>query len=92
MFGYRNNFNSITEIARKTTEQVLQDAQTHVSSFGPAVALGRAHAILHALLKYFRGRGSSVSAQGIFVLRVNAVMNAKITLAASDSELSMTVG
>lgn len=77
--GYRNFRNHVFSIVQKSIKEVLRDAQKYAPSFDPAVDLGRAHAILSALLVYFRALGPSVSAQDRFELRVDANGDAWLT-------------
>ena len=77
--GYRNFGNHVVGIVRKPVQQFLREAQKYVPSFDPAVDMGRVHAILSALLVYFRNLRPSVSAQDRFVLRVDANGDAWIT-------------
>ena len=77
--GYRNYREQVYSIRQKSTWQVLQDTQKYVPGFDPAISLGRAHAILSALLEYFHSMGRSVSAQDAFELRVDAHGSAWIT-------------
>ena len=70
--GYRNFQNHVFGIVRKPIQKFLQDAQRYAPSFDPDVDMGRVHAILSAILVYFRDLGPSVSAQDRFVLRVDA--------------------
>jgi len=70
--GYRNYYNKVTSITRKSTREILREARKHVPGFDPAVSLGRAHAIFSALLECFRSLGQSVSAQDVFELHVDA--------------------
>jgi hypothetical protein len=70
--GHRNFRNHVFGIVRKSVKDVLRDAQKYSPSFNPAVDLGRAHAILSALLVHFRSLGPSVSAQDTFELCVDA--------------------
>ena len=77
--GYRNYREQVFSIRRKSTQQVLRDTQQYVPGFDPAVSLGRAHAILSALLEYFRSLGRSVSARDTFELHVDADGSAWVT-------------
>jgi hypothetical protein len=77
--GYRNYRNQVFSVRQKSTREVLREAQKHVPEFDPAVSLGRAHAILSALLEYFHSLGQSVSAQDAFELCVDADGSAWVT-------------
>ena len=77
--GYRNFRNHVFKIVRKPLQQFLREVQQTTPSFDPAVNMGRAHAILSSLSKYFGALGPSVSAQDRFVLRVDANGDAWIT-------------
>ena len=70
--GYRNFTNRVFRVDLKPVEEVLQDAQTHVPSFKPAVDMGRVHSILSTILAHFHSPGQSLSAQDKFELRVEA--------------------
>ena len=86
--GYRNFRNHVFNVRRKPIEEVLRDAQKYVPEFDPAVSLGRAHAILSALLEHFRSLGQSISAQDRFELRVDASGDAWVTSLTSSSNLA----
>lgn len=77
--GYRNFKNHVFKISRLPVNHVLLDAQRYSPSFKPAADFGRAHAILSALFAYFRDIGPSVSAQDMFVLRVDTNRDVWIT-------------
>jgi len=83
--GYRDYREKVFSIKQKSTQQVLRDAQRYVPGFDPDVSLGRAHAILSALLEYFRSMGRSVSAKDTFELRVDADGSAWVTSLAKSS-------
>ena len=70
--GYRNFTNRVFRVDLKPVEEVLQDAQTYVPSFNPAIDMGRVHSILSALLAHFHSPGQFVSTQDKFELRVEA--------------------
>lgn len=71
--GYRNYREQVFSIKRESTREILRDTQKCVPGFDPSLSLGRAHAILSALLEYFRSLGwSAVSAQDTFELHVDA--------------------
>jgi hypothetical protein len=67
--GYRNDQNQVVKIADKNLKDFLFFIRRCIPSFDPAVYLGRVHAIVSELLKYFRRPGLSVSAQDRFELR-----------------------
>lgn len=77
--GYRNYQNHVYTIRRKPIKEVLRDAQKYVPGFDPAVSLGRAHAILSALLEHFRSMGQFVSAKDRFELHVDKNGDAWVT-------------
>ena len=83
--GYRNYREQVYSIKQKSTRQVLRDTQKYVPGFNPAICLGRAHAILSALLEYFYSLGGSVSAQDVFNLRIDAEGNAWVTSLTNSS-------
>lgn len=86
--GYRNFKNHVFTIKRKPIEEVLLDARKCVPGFDPAVNLGRAHAILSALLEHFRSLGKSVSAQDRFELHIDANGDAWVTSPTNSSSLA----
>jgi len=86
--GYRNFKNHVFTVKRKPVEEVLRDAQKYVPDFDPAVSLGRAHAILSALLEHFRSLGQSISAEDRFELRVDANGDAWVTSLTNSSNLA----
>ena len=86
--GYRNFGNHVVGIVRKPVQQFLREAKKYAPSFDPAVDMGRVHAILSALLAYFRNLGQSVSAQDRFVLRVDANGDAWITSSLDSPNLA----
>ena len=77
--GYRNFRNHVFQIVRKPLQQFLREVQQTTPSFDPAVNMGRTHAILSSLSRYFKALGPSASAQDRFVLRVDANGDAWIT-------------
>jgi hypothetical protein len=77
--GERKSSDRVSAIKRMAIEEVLRDAQNQKPGFDPVVKLGRAHAILSALLKYFRSLGQSISAEDEFNIRVYAEGNARVT-------------
>lgn len=86
--GYRNFKNHVLTIRQKPITEVLLDAQRYVPGFDPAVNLGRVHAILSALLEYFRSLGQSVSAQDRFELRIDTDGDAWVTSLTNSSNLA----
>jgi hypothetical protein len=83
--GYRNFRNQVYRIVRKPVKEMLRDAQKSAPLFDPDVDMGRVHAILSALLVYFRAPGRFVSAQDRFELRVDADGDVWMTLVDSSS-------
>jgi len=86
--GYRNFRNHVYNINRKPIKEVLRDAQKYDPKFDPAINLGRAHAILSALMEYFRSLGRLVSAQDRFELHVDEDGSAWITSLTNSSNLA----
>jgi len=86
--GFRDFRNNVFNVKRKLIEEVLRDAQKYVPEFDPAVSLGRAHAILSALLEHFRSLGQSISAQDKFELRVDANGDAWVTSLTNSANLA----
>jgi len=68
--GYRDPPNHVYKITPKPIKEVLEDVQKHDPEFDSAVNLGRAHAILSALLEYLRSVEPSVLAEGSFELHI----------------------
>ena len=77
--GYRNYRNQVFSIRQKTTREVLRETQKYIPGFDPAINLGRAHAVLSALLGYFRSLGQSVSDRDEFELHVDTNGDAWLT-------------
>jgi len=86
--GYRNYREQVYSIRQKSTQQVLRDTQKYVPGFDPAISLGRVHAILSALLGYFRSLGRSISSQDMFELRVDADGSVWVTSLTNSSTLT----
>jgi hypothetical protein len=80
--GYRNPEGTSCTIEEMLVEGIIQDTPR----INPMFNMGRVHAILFKLFKYFRrGRGQSASDQDRFELRVNAEGDAHITKAAEPT-------
>ena len=86
VIGYRNEDERVCSVEEKTIKQISQDAQEHKPQFG-TIRLERAHAILSALLKYFRSLGQSVSEEDNFELRIDREGAAEVVRLAEPSAL-----